>query len=51
MWNFIIGFVIGFAIATYGVQNSIDKVEAWADSGKELIEKYSDDDVGSQISN
>lgn len=46
MRNFLIGFAIGFAIATYGVQNTIDKAEGWANSGKEIIEKYTDDADG-----
>ena len=50
MWKLVIGFVVGFAIASYGVQNTIDKAEVLANNGKELIERYTDD-AGSQNSN
>lgn len=46
MWKLVIGFVIGFAVASYGVQNTIDKAEGLVDSSKEIIEKYTDDADG-----
>jgi len=43
MWKFIIGFALGFFIATYGVKNTIDLAEGWANDGKQFIEEHSDD--------
>lgn len=43
MWKFIIGFTLGFFIATYGVKNSIDLAEGLTNDGKEFIKKHSDD--------
>lgn len=45
MWKFIIGFALGFLVATYGVQNTINKAETLVKDGKEFIEEHSDDVV------
>jgi len=43
MWKFVIGFILGFLVATYGVKNTIDLTQGWVDNGKQFIEKHSDD--------
>lgn len=43
MWKFIIGFALGFFIATYGVKNTIDMAEGWVNDGKQFIGEHSDD--------
>jgi hypothetical protein len=42
MIKLLIGFVLGFSIATYGVKNTIEKAEELTESGKNAIKHYSD---------
>ena len=46
MWKFIIGFALGFFIATYGVQNTIDKAQGLVNDGKDFIGEHVDDANG-----
>lgn len=45
MWKLVIGFALGFFVATYGVQNTINKAESLVQDGKEFIEEHSGDVV------